>query len=236
VLDDQSVAFTGDALLIRSAGRTDFQQGDAHTLFRSVHEQIFTLPEHTLLYPAHDYAGRMVTSVREEKRFNPRLGGARSEGDFVGFMQNLGLPHPKLLELAVPANLACGKPAEGAPSAEKPAWAPVVRTYAGVPEVSAEWLLEHGGAVRLVDVREPAEWEGELGHLASAELVPLANLREASNGWDKDAPIVTVCRSGGRSAQAALLLEAAGFRQVANLSGGMIHWRSARYPVEHGGD
>ena len=103
VLDDESMAFTGDCLLIRGSGRTDFQQGDPRAMYRSVRSQILTLPPGCLLYPAHDYRGLTVTSVAEERRFNPRLGGEIGEGDFVGYMNNLGLPHPKLIDIAVPA-------------------------------------------------------------------------------------------------------------------------------------
>ncbi len=102
------MAFTGDCLLIRGSGRTDFQQGDAHAMFRSVRARILTLPPACLLYPAHDYRGLTVTSVAEELRYNPRMGGAIGEADFVGYMRNLGLPHPKLMDIAVPANLRCG--------------------------------------------------------------------------------------------------------------------------------
>ena len=80
MLDDDSMAFTGDCLLIRGSGRTDFQQGDARALYRSVREQILTLPPRCLLYPAHDYRGLTVTSVAEERRFNPRLGGDDRRG------------------------------------------------------------------------------------------------------------------------------------------------------------
>src|ERR1700740_2518476 len=110
VLDDHSMAFTGDCLLIRGSGRTDFQQGDAAVMYRSVHERIFSLPDDCLLYPAHDYRGLTVTSVAEERRFNPRIGGEISLGDFTGYMKNLGLAHPKLMDVAVPANLRCGRP------------------------------------------------------------------------------------------------------------------------------
>ena len=110
VLDDESRAFTGDALLIRGSGRTDFQQGDPRALYRSVRSQILSLPPTCLLYPGHDYRGLTVTSVAEEQRFNPRLGGQAGEGDFVGYMNNLGLPHPKLMDVAVPANLRVGRP------------------------------------------------------------------------------------------------------------------------------
>nr|CAI5820024.1 unnamed protein product [Callosobruchus analis] len=89
----QDIAFTGDALLIRGCGRTDFQEGDPATLYNSVHQKIFTLPESTLLYPAHDYNGLTVTTVDEEKRLNPRL--TKSLQDFVQTMNNLKLGYPK---------------------------------------------------------------------------------------------------------------------------------------------
>src|SRR5215468_9439550 len=97
VLDDRSMAFTGDCLLIRGCGRTDFQEGDARKLYASVHEQIFTLPDACLICPAHDYRGLAVSTVGEEKRYNPRLGGQLSENDFALYMDNLRLPHPKLM-------------------------------------------------------------------------------------------------------------------------------------------
>jgi glyoxylase-like metal-dependent hydrolase (beta-lactamase superfamily II) len=110
VLDDRSAAFTGDTLLIRGCGRTDFQDGCPHKLFHSVREQIFSLPGSCLIYPAHDYSGSTVSSVAEETEHNPRLGLRIREDDFCGLMDNLGLPHPKKMEIAVPANLKCGKP------------------------------------------------------------------------------------------------------------------------------
>jgi glyoxylase-like metal-dependent hydrolase (beta-lactamase superfamily II) len=103
-----SMAFTGDALLVRGCGRTDFQEGDARMLFRSVRERIFSLPDATLLYPAHDYAGRTVTTVGEEKRFSPRLASSISEPQFVALMAALKLAYPKRIDVAVPANLQCG--------------------------------------------------------------------------------------------------------------------------------
>ncbi|HXE30112.1 MAG TPA: MBL fold metallo-hydrolase, partial [Stellaceae bacterium] len=120
VLDDESMAFTGDCLLIRGCGRTDFQQGDPRAMYRAVHAQIFSLPESCLLYPAHDYRGLTVSSVGEEKRFNPRLGGELCEDDFVGYMNNLGLAHPKQMDIAVPANLKCGRREGGDRLVEEP--------------------------------------------------------------------------------------------------------------------
>jgi sulfur dioxygenase len=102
------MAFTGDALLIRGCGRTDFQQGDAATLYRSVRTRILSLPEGTALYPAHDYRGRTQTTVAEELRFNPRLGTSKSEAAFIELMGELRLAYPKNMDAAVPANLYAG--------------------------------------------------------------------------------------------------------------------------------
>ncbi|XP_054039614.1 persulfide dioxygenase ETHE1, mitochondrial, partial [Rissa tridactyla] len=106
VLDDASMAFTGDALLVRGCGRTDFQQGCPRTLYRSVHEKIFTLPDSCLVYPAHDYQGHTVSTVGEERRLNPRL--TLSPDEFVALMEGLRLPRPRLMDVAIPANLRCG--------------------------------------------------------------------------------------------------------------------------------
>jgi glyoxylase-like metal-dependent hydrolase (beta-lactamase superfamily II) len=99
--------FTGDTLLIRRTGRTDFQNGSASDLYHSLHDILMKLPEETLVYPAHDYAGMTVSTIGEEKHFNPRL-QVNTEGTFVELMNNLNLPYPKMFDLAVPANLRCG--------------------------------------------------------------------------------------------------------------------------------
>jgi len=231
VLDDKSLAFTGDALLIRGAGRTDFQQGNAHTLFNSVYEQIFSLPMECLIYPGHDYRGLTCSSVGEEKQNNPRLGGTRCEEDFVGYMDNLGLPHPAQIDIAVPANLKCGDvPVE---RLQIPDWAPLEYTYAGIYEIDPYWLNEYKNNVQIIDVRAPDEFNGILGHIDSAKLIPLEQLRDSCTTLSKEIPIVAVCRSGGRSAQAVTILEKNGFEQVANLAGGMINWQSQGLPVQN---
>jgi len=107
--------FTGDALLIDGCGRTDFQNGDAPTLYRSVHEKLFALPEDTLVYPAHDYQGRRVSSIGQEKTRNPRLGGDKPLAEFVKIMDGLNLPYPNFIDFAVPGNCECGKCPEGVP-------------------------------------------------------------------------------------------------------------------------
>ena len=238
VLDDHSMAFTGDALLIRGCGRTDFQQGSPTLLYQSVRAQILSLPAACLLYPAHDYRGLTVTSVGEEQRFNLRLGGDVDVADFTGYMSNLGLPHPKLMDIAVPANLRCGRP-EGAgalaPEPE-PDWAPLTFTFSGLWEIVPAVLEERtagaqAGEIQIIDVREPAEFSDTPGHIAGARLIPLSQLLQRADEMDRGRPAVTVCRSGARSAQAVVLLQKAGFAQVANLAGGMLRWRAEALPV-----
>jgi len=236
VLDDRSMAFTGDALLIRGCGRTDFQQGDARQLFRSVRSQIFSLPDECTLYPGHDYRGLTATSVGEEKRHNPRLAQSIGEEDFVGYMRNLGLPYPKQIDVAMPANLRCGRPEREVNLSANAGWAPLSYTFAGIWEVQPNWLEEHLGEVQIVDVREPAEFDGPLGHIEGAKLIPLGSLLQTMNSIEKGKPVVTVCRSGARSAQATVILGKAGFEKVANLSGGMLRWRSQHLQVEGGTD
>lgn len=220
--------FTGDALLIRGAGRTDFQQGDARQLYHSIREQIFSLPGDTLVFPAHDYAGRTVSSVAEERAHNPRVGGQANEEDFAGFMENLGLPHPKKIDAALPANARCGKPEGGAPPA-KPAWGPVVMTYAGIPEIDPAWVAEHRRELTLLDVRRDEELRGDLGRLEDAVHIPLDLLRDRLDALPRDKPVVSVCRSGRRSAMATTILRREGF-DAANVAGGMLRWRDLGLP------
>ena len=106
---------TGDALLIRGCGRTDFQEGDSGRLWDSVHSRLFALPDATLVYPAHDYRGVTVSTIGEEKRHNPRLGGARTRPEFIQLMAALDLPPPAKIAEALPANRACGDAGAGGP-------------------------------------------------------------------------------------------------------------------------
>jgi len=101
--------FTGDVLLIRGSGRTDFQGGDPHRSWDSIVNKLFKLPDTTTLYPAHDYKGWTASSIGEEKHFNPRLAG-KTESEYVEIMKGLNLPNPKMMDVAIPANLACGQP------------------------------------------------------------------------------------------------------------------------------
>lgn len=233
VLFDESMAFPGDALLIRGCGRTDFQQGNPHTLFKSVREQIFTLPHQCMLYPGHDYSGRCVTTVEEERKFNPRLGDRVREEDFVGYMNNLGLPHPGRMEEAVPANLQCGKPDEASMRTSRADWGPVIRTFAGIWQVEAEWVYKNLDDLVLIDVREQEEVDASsMGRLPGSKVIPLSQLRDRVAEVGNDRPVIFVCPAGARSAIAATIFEKEGYEKVANLHGGILGWRSFGLPVE----
>jgi glyoxylase-like metal-dependent hydrolase (beta-lactamase superfamily II)/rhodanese-related sulfurtransferase len=229
VLDDESMAFTGDALLVRGCGRCDFQQGNAHTLWRSITEQIFSLPEACLLYPGHDYTGRGVTSVAEEKAFNARLGGSATERDFVGHMDNMKLPHPHKIAEALPGNLRSGKPRNGVVPLT---WGPLQRSYAGLPELLPDWVAQHLGGLTILDVRSAEEFAGPDGHIGGSLLIPLPELEARREEIASDRPLVVVCHSGSRSALATQQLLKAGLSQVANLRGGLSRWGDEGYPLE----
>ncbi len=233
VMLDPLMAFTGDALLIRGTGRTDFQKGDAQKLFQSVRKQILTLPGECTLYPGHDYNGRTSTTVQEERAHNPRLGDGIRQEDFVGYMENLGLPHPRKMKEAVPANLNCGRPGSRKLAPTVPDWGPVIRTFAGVLEIDPDWVHSHRDEVQLVDVREQAEINASpLGLIEGSARVPLSVLRDRLADLQKERPIITVCPAGSRSARAALILEEAGFALVANLSGGLFRWHALGFPIQ----
>ena len=230
VLDDRSMAFTGDALLVRGCGRCDFQQGNPHTLWASITEQIFTLPDSCLLYPGHDYTGRTMTSVAEEKAFNVRLGGAATERDFVGHMENMKLPHPHKIAEALPGNLRSGKPRQADGSTAS--WAPLQRSYAGLPELMPGWVADHQNQLTILDVRSSEEFEGPDGRVAGSVLIPLPDLEARAGTLPADRPVVVVCHSGSRSALATQQLLKAGRHQVANLRGGLSRWAAEGYPLE----
>jgi rhodanese-related sulfurtransferase len=220
-----------DALLVRGCGRCDFQQGDPHRLWRSITEQIFSLPEACLLYPGHDYTGRTVTSVAEEKAFNARLGGSATERDFVGHMQAMKLPHPGRIAEALPGNMRSGKPREAA-KGSAPAWAPLTRSYAGLPELNPAWVVAHQSEVTLLDVRSAEEFNGPDGRVAGSLLIPLPELENRSGELPADRPLVVVCHSGSRSALATQQLLKAGRQRVANLRGGLSRWVAEGYRLD----
>lgn len=219
-LREQSMAFTGDALLIRGCGRTDFQNGDARTLYASIHEKIFTLPPHTRLYPGHDYRGLTATTVAEELAHNARLGQGKSVEEFVEIMDNLNLAQPRRIHDAVPANLQCGISTPFASEEDQ------------VAEVEPPFVAAHADSLLLIDVRTPEEFRGPLGRVAGSLLAPVEEVAKHADAWDRGKRVVTICRSGKRSLTAAATLRELGFVEVASMAGGMIRWNQLELPVE----
>jgi len=228
VTNNRLTAFTGDCLLIRAAGRTDFQAGDVNTMWHSIKDKIFSLPDDCLIYPGHDYMGRTVSTVQEEKKHNPRIGGEAREEDFAGYMENMNLPHPAQLEIALPANMRSGKPENEDDVGTD--WGPVNLTFAGIPEIEPDWVARNRDAVTIVDVRSNAEFNGDLGHLEGSLLIPLSELRERIDEVPDNKPVVAICQSGKRSAMATQILKSAGRAAVANIPGGIIHWSRLALP------
>jgi sulfur dioxygenase len=228
--------FTGDTLLVRGCGRSDFQNGNAGQLYDSVTGKLFTLPDATVVYPGHDYKGHTSSTIGEEKRFNARLAG-RDRAAFIELMGSLGLPPPKKLDIAVPANRACGTPRTTHPEVTMNSTNAASLFQAGTPvpagyrDISPSQLRAALGHVRMIDVREPDELVGELGRIEGVEPVPLATVSDRAHAWSKEAEIVMVCRSGNRSGKAAAALVAAGFQRVMNLAGGMLAYTAAGFPV-----
>ena len=216
--------FSGDALMIRGTGRTDFQQGSPERLHESITRKLFTLPDDTLVYPAHDYRGVTASTIGAEKRHNPRVGGGRSRADFCAIMAALKLADPKQIAVALPANLSCGG------RGETLAFAP--RMHEDVPEIGIEDLKDHLREVLLVDVRSGAEFNEVLGHLPGALLRTLGPELDAFlEAASRQQEIVFVCRSGARSREATRQSLARGFRAPRNLAGGMMAWNAAGLPV-----
>ncbi len=209
-IDD--MVFTGDSLLINGCGRTDFQSGDAETLFESIHNKLFTLPDDTKVYPGHDYEGRLHSSIKEEKNSNKRLNNKISKDEFIDIMNNLNLPHPKKIKEALPLNLKSGMSFDELWDKDR-----------NLPEISPQDMLKNKDSFILIDVRRDDEWDGELGHIEGSTLITLgedfSNFLKAA---DKNANYVFICRSGNRSGKALLEAKKLGFKNMYNMRGGML--------------
>jgi sulfur dioxygenase len=219
---------TGDTLLIGGSGRTDFPGGDAGAQYDAVTGLLFALPDDTVVWPGHDYRGNTSTTIGDQKRANPRLAGT-SRDQYVDLMANLGLPFPQKIQQALQVNQS------GLETHE--ILFPPVADIAAVPQINPTDLagkLEDERAPVVVDVREPEEFVGELGHIEGALPIPLDSLQKRLpklTGYvDRD--LVVVCRAGARSASACAMLVQAGFPRVANLEGGMLAWVEAGMPVQ----
>lgn len=231
--------FTGDALMIRGTGRTDFQQGSSDVLYDSVTRKLFTLPDDTCVFPAHDYRGQTMSTIGLEKAFNPRLGGGKTKEQFRRIMSDLKLAPPKKLAESLPANLAGGRISSLTGATTAGATMFKVHTENGIPEITAEdlasamkrsdWTKAH---VHLIDVRRPEEYVGEYGHVEGAELVTLGpDLQARIDAGKREETIVFICRSGARSGQATQYAIQQGYKDVYNMQGGMLRWTELKLPA-----
>lgn len=202
-----NVIFTGDALLIRGTGRTDFQQGSAEKLYESI-QKIFALPKDTIIYPAHDYKGRTSSTIEEESNYNPRLAGKTKE-DFIHIMNNLKLPNPKKIDDSLPANLNCGQKNESLIDS--------LIEDSFIKKISNDILNEKA---ILIDVRELDEYNE--GHLNKSVHIPLNNLSTQFSFLKElqknNKEIFLYCRSGNRSGQAENILLENGIKSL-NIGG-----------------
>ena len=220
--------FTGDVLLIGGTGRADFAGGDAGQQYDSITERLFSLPDETLVYPAHDYRGNTHSTIGHEKQHNPRIAG-RTRQQYVALMASLNFPMPdKIQEVLQPNQSAIEDD-----KAKFPDLAQLNRVRElTATEVAAQLALSHPPFV--LDVREASEYRGPLGHIAGSTLIPLRELaaRISEIEGQRDRAIVAVCRSGVRSTTAAAILEGMGFEKVYNLKDGMVEWNDRKLPVE----
>jgi glyoxylase-like metal-dependent hydrolase (beta-lactamase superfamily II)/rhodanese-related sulfurtransferase len=220
--------FTGDTLLIRGTGRTDFQNGSARAQYESIFNRLLKLPEETLVFPAHDYKGDTVSTIGEEKRYNPRL-QVRSVDEYVELMANLKLGNPKMMDVAVPANMHVGLHQDDLAK----------RGLA----LSAREALESLGRpdILLVDLRENSE-RAKHGTLAGALHAPYPTIEEGlkPGGMLREVAaatgrrIVFFCAFGERSAMAVNAAKDAGLFNAAHIAGGIDAWKKAGGPVLHG--
>jgi glyoxylase-like metal-dependent hydrolase (beta-lactamase superfamily II)/rhodanese-related sulfurtransferase len=212
--------FTGDTLLIRGTGRTDFQNGDAKAQFDSL-QRLLRLPEETLVYPAHDYKGDMVSTIGEEKRFNPRL-QIKGPDEYASLMASLNLPNPKMMDVAVPANIN-----QGFLQAE------IARRGWSLHAADAKTLIEKRAFI-LVDLRESGERE-KSGDIPGSLHSPFANLQQniGPGGLlyeltkETGTPLLFYCAFGERSAMAVLAAQNAGLSSARHIEGGLGAWRHA---------
>ena len=226
VVEDR--VLTGDTLLIRGTGRCDFAGGDPGDQFDSITQKIFTLPDTTLVFPAHDYRGNTHSTVGDEKRSNPRLAG-RTRPEYIEVMNNLGLPLPdKIQEVLQPNQSALDDDRLRFPSLAE------LNQVRQLAPDQVRALLDAVPPPVLIDVREPAEYTGELGHISGSVLIPLKDLPSRAGELEgcQARAVVAICRSGVRSTTAAAILTGLGFEQVFNLKGGMLDWNNQNLPVE----
>jgi len=220
--------FTGDTLMIGSTGRTDLPGGDPGPQYDAIMHKLFTLPDSMLVYPAHDYRGNVCSTIGEEKQSNAKIVG-RSRDAYITLMNNLGMPLPDKIQEALQPNQSAIE--------DESVHFPTLSELNRVRQLTAQEVRLHlGGATPplLLDVREPEEFFGDLGHIPGSRLIPLkelpARIGEIEAYKDKD--VIVICRAGVRSTTAAAILTGLGFEHVSNLKGGMLDWDEQNLPVE----
>jgi glyoxylase-like metal-dependent hydrolase (beta-lactamase superfamily II)/rhodanese-related sulfurtransferase len=217
--------FTGDTLLIRGTGRTDFQNGDPRMQYDSIFNRLLKLPDETLVFPAHDYKGDTVSTIAEERAWNPRLQVASVDA-YIALMNGLNLPNPKMMDVAVPANMRQGLAQE----------AIAARGWALSP---AQAMAAESADTLLIDLREPGE-RARHGVIAGSLHVPYPALRESLarggvlHGLAKASgkKLVFYCAFGERSAMAVRAAQDAGLATACHIQGGMNAWKQAGGAVE----
>jgi glyoxylase-like metal-dependent hydrolase (beta-lactamase superfamily II) len=213
--------FTGDTLLIRGTGRTDFQNGDARAQYQSIFGRLLTLPDETLIFPGHDYKGDTVSTIGEERRCNPRL-QVRSVDEYVELMANLKLANPGMMDVAVPANMKVGLHQEEVAQRGWATTAAEAHALIGRPDVV------------LIDLRERAERERH-GSIPGSLHVPYPSLEESTRAGGMLHALATstgkrllfYCAYGERSAMAVLAAQDAGLSAASHLQGGLAAWKAA---------
>jgi len=216
--------FTGDTLLIRGTGRTDFQNGCPRAQYDSIFNRLLRLPDETLVYPAHDYKGDTVSTIGEEKRCNPRL-QVKSVEAYIELMNNLHLPNPKMMDVAVPANMHVGLSQE---AVKERGWA--------VTADEARALVEHSD-VAFIDLREPRERQRH-GEIPGSICAPYRTLKEqiAAGGavreLTRNRQLIFYCAFGERSAIAVRAARESGLDGAKHLHGGIDAWKRAAGPIK----
>ncbi len=220
--------FTGDVLLIGGTGRADFAGGDAGQQYDAITQKLFVLPEETLVYPAHDYRGNTRSTIGQEKKTNPRVAG-RTREQYVALMASLNFPMPDKIQEVL-------QPNQSAIDDDKTKF-PDLAELNQVRQLAADevgTMLASASPPLLLDVREPNEYFGELGHIAGSILIPLRELASRIGEIEahRGRAVIAVCRSGVRSTTAAAMLYGLGFERAYNLKDGMVDWNDRRLPVE----
>ena len=216
--------FTGDTLLIRGTGRTDFQNGDPRAQYDSIFNRLLKMPNETLVFPGHDYKGDTVSTIGEERNSNPRL-QVKSIDEYVNLMNNLNLPNPKMMDVAVPANMKIGLAQD---AVAKNGWAVMAADalrFVGDPNIV------------LIDLREKSERDRH-GAIPGALHEPYPKLREnlgpggLLRALASNRELMFYCAYGERSAMAVQAAQAAGITSARHIQGGIAAWKAAGGAVE----